>query len=260
MKRVLKPLKGAWSLKGKTFSPMMHYFHVTGLVADKSFEKKHGTPKGKYISRTHPSQIKERKISSLISSIKFELINFLKGFFEGEFLKIVDEKGKMVPSIGLFSLNYPTDEKKIIEWLRIQNGFFQCFSTSTYDPFRNDNYLLFEEEGREYNNYLIFSNRKDIDTSLFDDVDSSIKNLIKYCTLQIFALYRWAEIQEKLIGKLNTLTTKEILNLKKEDLNTLLAIEKICIKKCLFLNDLKLNLKHIMFHLLNVNLFPLKTE
>ncbi|MDY9923335.1 hypothetical protein [Methanobacterium sp.] len=42
-------MKGAWSLKGKTFSPMMHYFHVTGLVADKSFEKKHGTPKGKYI-------------------------------------------------------------------------------------------------------------------------------------------------------------------------------------------------------------------
>ncbi|MDY9923336.1 hypothetical protein [Methanobacterium sp.] len=167
----------------------------------------------------------------------------MKGFFEGEFLKIVDEKGKMVPSIGLFSLNYPTDEKKIIEWLRIQNGFFQCFSTSTYDPFRNDNYLLFEEEGREYNNYLIFSNRKDIDTSLFDDVDSSIKNLIKYCTLQIFALYRWAEIQEKLIGKLNTLTTKEILNLKKEDLNTIISNRKDLYKEMFIFERFKTEFK-----------------
>jgi hypothetical protein len=143
----------------------------------------HETPKGKYISRIHPAQVKRKDVKNLRVSVKMELINFLKEYFKGNFFNhIIEETVDIIPRIDLLSLNYPINEAKLLKWLYDNIGFLNCFNTSIINPYKFDNYLLFEEVDKNYNNYLVFSNRTSFDTTLYDNIDSSIKNIIKICS------------------------------------------------------------------------------
>jgi hypothetical protein len=178
----------------------------------------HETPKGKYISRIHPAQVKTKDVENLRVSIKMELINFLKEYFKGNFFNhIIEESVDIIPSIDLLSLNYPINEANLLKWLNENIGFLNCFNTSIINPYKSDNYLLFEEVDKNYNNYLVFSNRNSFDITLYDNIDSSIKNIIKNCSFELFAIYRLTEIHLKIIGKFNLQTSNEIIDLEKEN-------------------------------------------
>ena len=187
----------------------------------------HERPQGKYENRILPHNIKEKEIINLRSSIKLEAINFLKKYFSGFFFNLTEDDCTLIPSIDLFSLNYPKDEKKLREWVDNKIGFFNCFSTLAYDPFKYENYLLLKEDKTDkYRNYLIFANRKDVDTDLFDKIDASIIGNLESYSFELFAIYRWLKIQEKIVGRFNSLITNEILDLGYSDLNRIINNRK----------------------------------
>lgn len=185
----------------------------------------HETPRGKYKEHFLPINLKKREINDLRYSIKIEVINFLKNYFKGFFFNLVEEEGKLVPSVDLFSLNYSSDNDELLNWLNKHTYFFECFSVSSYDPFKCGNYILFEEDSN-YKNYLMFADRETANIELYDTVDGSIIDTPKDYSFEIFVIYRWVEIQEKIVGAFNSLITSEILNLENGELKKIIINRK----------------------------------
>jgi len=87
------------------------------------------TPKGESITVYGPEIKKKTEIYQLRKDLHKEAVDFLKNYFKGYFFELSQENISAVPSIDLFSLDYPVKEDEIFVWGTENIGFLNCLST-----------------------------------------------------------------------------------------------------------------------------------
>ena len=210
----------------------------------KEKKEKIETPKGNYTNIYDPPMLKKDEIDKLRTSLRNEAIDFLSTYFKGYFFELRDKNdNSVVPFIDLFSLDYPTDEKKINEWGRKNHSFLSCFGTyiSPHTTYKYNNYLLCLESNRntKFNNYVIFANRKNTGTNMYPDKDSSIEETLNFNSFELFAIDRWIKIYESVVGAFNTQLSKEIVNLSNNKINLSIKTRKRILKNIFYFERFK---------------------
>jgi len=191
-------------------------------------------PKGGFISLYGPEIQKENEIYQLRKDLHKEVVDFLKNYFNGYFFEFSKENISAVPSIDLFSLVYPVKENDILNWGIENRAFFSCFSTSItpWESFKYENYLFCIESRRdvEFNNYVIFANRKTSTENMYPDVDSAIVLKLNFCSFDLIAIERWVRIQENVVGKLSSTVLEEISKIQKNKFSKAIETRKNILK------------------------------
>lgn len=116
-------------------------------------------PDGRRKSMTLPNALKSREMNDFRLKLKMEIVDFLSSFFKGQFFKLCGNDYSIVPSIDLYSLNYPENIEDILKWGDEFHGFLECFgiSVNEFDSFKYDENLLCEEHEFKYPNYIILA-------------------------------------------------------------------------------------------------------
>ncbi|MDX9798981.1 MAG: hypothetical protein RBT05_09010 [Bacteroidales bacterium] len=179
-----------------------------------------------------PEVVKEKEVCQFKQDIHKETVDFLSKYFQGIFFEKAKDHISIVPSIDLFSLVYPEEERGLIDWGFKYRGFFSCLGTiiGPEYSFKYKNYLFCTEVYRnvEFNNYTVFMNKNmqinNNTTSI--DINNSIKREFAYFSFDLFAIGRWVSILESLVGELNLRITQEISNIQKDKFNFNEAIEE----------------------------------
>lgn len=173
----------------------------------------------------HPEKIKTKEITEIRLSLKKELIDFFSKYFEGFFFKISSNDRDIVPSIEIYSLNYPDDNGDIIEWGRKVRGFMGCFGATIHQRncFKMNEYLfLTESNHRTLSNYLLFSNNSEKD-SIPDFTNYSFDTTL----FETILFSRWLRIQEQMVGKYSSVISEEIVHLQKNQLEDVLKNRRV---------------------------------
>lgn len=174
------------------------------------------TPRGSYLNIKNPLTLKKEAIIALRQEIKDDIIKFMSDFnLEGYFMSFED-RSSTLQSIDVFSLNFPIDDK---QWLEREVKFLGLFSADIQSTSKYNDYLLMKEEGTNITpNYIIFANRSDLTDCPSVDL---VVNLTSF-SFSYLAIERWVELQERFLGKLNEIVSKEIQYLNKSDIKSLL--------------------------------------
>ena len=192
------------------------------------------TPKGESITVYGPEIKKKTEIYQLKKDLHKEAVDFLKNYFKGYFFEMSQENISAVPSIDLFSLDYPVKEDEIFVWGTENIGFLNCLSThiSYYYSFKYKNYLFCPESKRddEFENYVIFANRKRSTDKMYTDIDGAIEGGLNFCSFDLIAIERWIRIQESVIGKLNSTVSEEISKIQKNKFGKAIETRKVVLK------------------------------
>ena len=192
------------------------------------------TPKEKYIKMYGPERQKESEIYRLRKNLHKEAVYFLNNYFKGDFFELSQENISVVPSIDLFSLDYPVKEDEIFVWGTESIGFLNCLSThiNYYYSFKYKNYLFCFESKRddEFENYVIFANRKTRTDKMFTDIDRAIEGGLNFCSFDLIAIERWIRIQESDIGKLNSTVSEEISKIQENKFGKAIETRKVVLK------------------------------
>lgn len=177
------------------------------------------TPEGNYTEIYGPEIQKATEIYQFRKNLHKEAIDLLSNYFKGYFFELLENDVSVVPSIDLFSLDYPEKDDEILKWGDENRGFFQCFNTfiSSLTSFKFKNYLLcFEMRSDDkFSNYIIFANRKIVDNQ-YSTIDSAIEGEINYCPFGLIAIQRWVRIQENIIMQLNSIISEGILKIQEK--------------------------------------------
>ena len=191
-------------------------------------------PKGGFIRVYGPRIKKETEIYQLRKDLHKEAVDFLNNYFKGYFFELSKENISAVPSIDLFSLDYPVKENDILNWGIENRAFFSCFSTSItpWESFKYENYLFCIESKRdvEFNNYMILANRKTSSENMYPDVDSAIVLKLNFCSFDLIAIERWVRIQENVVGKLSSTVLEEISKIQKNKFGKAIETRKNILK------------------------------
>jgi len=181
-----------------------------------------------------PERQKEDEIYQLRKDLHQEAVDFLNNYFKDYFFELSKENISVVPSIDLFSLDYPVKENDILNWGTENRVFFSCFSTSItpWESFKYENYLFCIESRRdvEFNNYVIFANRKTSTENMYPDVDSAIVLKLNFCSFDLIAIERWLRIQENVVGKLSSTVLEEISKIQKNKFSKAIETRKNILK------------------------------
>ncbi|MCK4327041.1 MAG: hypothetical protein KAW41_01040 [Candidatus Diapherotrites archaeon] len=200
----------------------------------KEIRKPVETPRGKYTQIYGPPHQKENQIYQVRKDLHKEAIDFLKKYFTGYFFELSDESISVVPSIDLFSLDYPNEDGQILDWGDKNHGFFQCFSTyiGPWDSFKYKNYLFCLESKRnaKFENYLIFANRKTTSNNMYPDIDASIEETLNFCSFDLVAINRWIKVQEEMVGTLNSTVSREISQIQQNRFSKAIETRKSVLK------------------------------
>jgi len=192
------------------------------------------TPKGEYITVYDPEIKKETEIYQLRKDLHKEAVGFLKNYFNGYFFELSKENISVVPSIDLFSLDYPVKENDILNWGIENRPFFSCFSTSItpWESFKYENYLFCTESKRDvaFNNYVIFANRETSKEKIYPDIDSAIELKLNFCSFDLIAIERWVRIQEDVVGKLSSTVLEEISKIQENKFSKAIETRKSILK------------------------------
>ena len=192
------------------------------------------TPKGKYKNIYVPEIQKESEIYQLRKDLHKEAIDFLNNYFKGHFFELSKENISVVPSIDLFSLDYPEKEDEILDWGVENSGFFHCFSTYIipWDSFKYENYLFCFESERDigFENYVIFANRKTSTDDMYHSIDSAIEERLNFCSFDLIAIDRWVRTQESVVGKLNSTVSEEISKIQENKFSKAIETRKVVLK------------------------------
>lgn len=185
-------------------------------------------PDGRRKSMTLPVGLKSREINDFRLKLKMEIIDFLSSFFKGQLFKLCGNDYSIVPSIDLYSLNYPENIEDILKWGEEVHGFLDCFgiSVNEFSSFKYNENLLCEEHKFKYPNYIILINRR-----LLNRSDEETINLFDYKSFVILALHRLTYIHNNILGELNATISNEIQNLEKNELIDVLENRKIISQK-----------------------------
>jgi len=192
------------------------------------------TPKGEIVRTYDPEIVKKNEIYQLRQNLHKEAVDFLIDFFQGDFFERPKENISVVPSIDLFSLEYPEKEEDILTWGNENKGFFSCFGTiiTPWHSFKHDNYLFCTETYSNvvFNNYVIFANRKIENNKMYPDIDSAIELDLNFCSFDLIAIERWVRVQENMILDLNSSVSKEILKIQENKFHKAIEARKNFIK------------------------------
>ena len=192
-----------------------------------------------------PGMLKESEIYSYRCLLHEEAVIFFRKYFTGFFFNLVETSPSIIPSIDVFSFDYPNEDEEIMKWGHNNYGFLRCFNTffGPYRCYRYENYLLtiVSNDLDEYTNYIVFANRKESVDSSYHNVDSAIILKINDCDFDLIAIDRLVKQQENHVGKLNLLITQEleylqhdnferVINSQKEVIQTLFSFERFSIE------------------------------
>jgi hypothetical protein len=193
-----------------------------------------GASKEKYIRMYSPERQKEDEIYQLRKDLHREAVDFLNNYFKGYFFELSKENISVVPSIDLFSLDYPVKEEEILDWGFENRPFFSCFNVyiNPYMSFRYENYLFCFESNRDvkFENYVLFANRKTSTNNMYPDIDTAITGKLDFCSFDLIAIERWVKIQEDVVGKINSTVSEEILKIQKNKFGKAIETRKDVLK------------------------------
>ena len=186
----------------------------------KETKKSVETPEGKH-ERIYPlEKQKESEVYAFRKGLHKEAVKFLSQYFKGYFFESSNADFSAIPTIDLFSLEYPPNENGISEWIRKNRGFLSCLSAvpAPYGFFKYENYLLctWSKEDTKFQNYSIFANRKTTGTSMYPDIDIAIEEVINYCSFDSVAIIRWVTMQQEVVASLNNAVSEETWNIDKK--------------------------------------------
>ena len=192
------------------------------------------TSKGESITVYGPEIKKKTEIYQLRKDLHQEAVDFLNNYFKGYFFELSKENISVVPSIDLFSLDYPAKEEEILDWGSENRHFFSCFNVyiNPYKSFKYENYLFcFESKGDvKFENYVLFANRKTSTENMYPDIDSAIVMKLNFCSFDLIAIERWVRIQENVVGKLSSTVSEEILKIQKNKFGKAIETRKDVLK------------------------------
>jgi hypothetical protein len=207
----------------KTINDIIYRYHTE---IDETIKLQNGS----FTKIISPGMQKKSEINGFRNSLHKEAVDFFKNFFTGIFFNSIDTTPSIIPSIDVFSFDYPTKDEEIVTWGREYSGFLHCFSTflGPYRCYRHENYILTIEsnDSDEDNNYIVFANRKESADALYHNVDSAIIGKINDCDFDLIAIDRLVKQQENHVGKLNLLITQEIESLQSDNFNRAIDSQK----------------------------------
>ncbi|WP_321421704.1 hypothetical protein [uncultured Methanobacterium sp.] len=185
-----------------------------------------------FTTSTHsgPKSVKTEEITNFRSSLKKEVINFFSEYFKGVFFELSPTDSDIVPSIEIYSLDYPKEKEDLLQWAHNYHGFLGCFRTyiSEYNCFKlnnkDDSFLFLNENSNEQS----FSN-----SFIFINVDKDSSHELDFISFKSVAFSRWLQIQEQTVAKFGSILSEEIGNLQNNQLEDVLKTRKI-ISKSIF--------------------------
>ena len=193
-----------------------------------------GTSKEGFVRLYGPEIKKKNELYQLRKNLHKEAIVFLKNYFNGDFFELSKENISVVPSIDLFSLDYPLKEEEILDWGFVNNPFFSCFNVhiDPYKTFKHENYLFCIESKTDVvsNNYVIFANRKTSTEKMYFNIDSAIELKLNFCSFDLIAIERWIRIQENVVEKLSSTVLEEISKIQENKFSKAIKTRKSILK------------------------------
>ena len=186
------------------------------------------TANGKYDEIHSPEHIKIENISEIKSRVKNELINFLSIYFKGYFFELSETNISVIPSIDIYSLKYPNDDK-IIEWGSEHRAFFHCFN-SYISPhiYRDKHYLFCENDSNDesFNNFSVFANRDVEPDDMYPDINSYIEENLNTHSFILLSFIRWLEIKRQIVERFGLTLSEEIEDLTKSKIKNIIEKRK----------------------------------
>lgn len=191
-----------------------------------------------------PITIKWAEIDNLKKKIKSDLIEFALRYFSGYFLSLYDKSTGLIPSVDVFSFNFPITNKNTIDFDQI-NFFLSCFNFSS-EYFINDDFFIYEENYRlpSYlnKNFILFINshllKKQHNNNL-EENEAIIWFLDRRMTFYSIALNKWFKLQENIIADINNYLSTEINSLKYNNLDKILKNRNRIYKKIFIFETFK---------------------
>lgn len=199
-------------------------------------------PDGSKKRKTNPAIFKEKNVTKLRLELKKDIIEFLSKYFRGYFFKL-DYNHIIIPSIDLYSLNYPEKNEDILKWGQESNGFLNCFGTNINYFFKSERCILCLDSESNYSSHIVFANRIQ---SIADDIENEIEGTISDIDFVMLSVYKWVDIQKNILNELNTVISNEIQNIEKNDLNEVLKNRKDISKKIYFFKRFKIEFEQII--------------
>lgn len=150
-----------------------------------------------------------------------------------------------MPTIDLYSLNYPDNVRDILKWGEEVSGFLRSFGI-TIDNFSRSRttslsqYILCEEDGIKYPNYILLANNH-----LFKSEKEFIDLMDPDMPFGILAISRLSNINKNILGDLNKVISSEIQNLEKNELVDVLENRKKISKKIYYFKRFKIEFEQI---------------
>lgn len=175
----------------------------------------------------YPDKVKAREITVIRNEFKRDAIELISKYLAGYFLS--SQKPETIPSIDIISMRFNIGGNELIEWGNKFWGFFDCFNVRWhgYNCSKWDEYVLCKEDTEEnaYKNLVIFADEERADGA-YETIDNSIKYKLKYVSFDLFAIYRWLEMQQRTVGELNSTVSQELKNLKTNQIEGILSNRK----------------------------------
>lgn len=210
------------------------------------------TPDVKYTDICLIPNQKESEIYSFRKNLHKEAFKFLKKYFKGYFFKQSNNNLSIVPTIDIFSLNYPVNDDEISDWGIENRNFFNCFSSniSPYYCYKSENYIFCYESRRNgrYSNYLVFANRDESYYQSERDIDNKIIVSINRYYFDLLAIDRWIDTQESIAGNLNLKVSKEISNIQDDNFNNAITSRKEIMNSTFVFERFALEFKSTVLH------------
>lgn len=183
---------------------------------------------GEYVEIHYPNQIKQENISEIKKKVKNELINFLSIYFKGYFFELSETNASVIPSISIYSLKYPDDDK-IIDWGSERAHFFNCFNSHISTCMYRDRHYLFCENNRKdesFNNFSVFINSDVELNDMRPDVNSYIERELNTSSFILLSFIRWLEIKRQIVERFGLTLSEEIEDLTKSKIKNIIEKRK----------------------------------
>lgn len=181
-----------------------------------------------YVEIHSPSHIKQENISEIKAKVKNELINFLSIYFKGYFFELSEKNISVVPSIDIYSLKYPDDDK-IIDWGSERVYFFNCFNSHISPYVYRDRHYLFCENNRKnesFNDFSVFINSDVEPNNMHPDINSYIEQELNTSSFILLSFIRWLEIKRQIVERFGLTLSEEIEDLTKSKIKNIIEKRK----------------------------------
>jgi hypothetical protein len=175
-------------------------------------------------------RLDSKEIDNYIVKLKKELLSLVSVLFKGYFLKL-ENSHLLTPMIDVFSLNYPEEDEKIINWGKKHGAFMGSLFKTYISPettFRSSIFLLCQVAKFYSINPVILANRNKLSPriDIDQDIDLYIQRGLLSRSFAPIVIERWLNTQKQSIDKLNDLISEKINVVDSIDMNEVLKCNK----------------------------------